>query len=106
MTHADLPPLRGAADLAQPPLPVLLAGLPAGPLLSLGSTNRHATLDGICFPLYYMAGHGELGRDGRRSSRPGARIAAERQVGWTRQLRITPLRTWSVLPRPRSSAAT
>jgi ABC-2 type transport system permease protein len=25
----------------------------------------------------------------------GARIAAERSVGWTRQLRITPLPTWS-----------
>jgi len=25
----------------------------------------------------------------------GARIAAERAVGWTRQLRVTPLPTWS-----------
>ena len=32
-------------------------------------------------------------------SAPGARIAAERSVGWNRQLRLTPLSTADVLPR-------
>ena len=60
-------------------------------LLTIGSANRHATVDGISFPLYFMAGMVSWGAMVAMIS-SGARIAAERQVGWTRQLRITPLR--------------
>jgi ABC-2 type transport system permease protein len=45
---------------------------------------------GISAPLYYMAGLASFGTMAAMIS-GGARIAAERQAGWTRQLRITPL---------------
>jgi ABC-2 type transport system permease protein len=61
-------------------------------LLSIGSANRHATLDGISFPLYFMTGMASWGAMVAMIS-SGTRISAEHQVGWTRQLRITPLRT-------------
>ena len=47
---------------------------------------------GISAPLYYMAGLASFGTMASMIS-SGARIAAERQAGWTRQLRITPLTT-------------
>jgi ABC-2 type transport system permease protein len=55
--------------------------------------NRHATVDQVPFPLYYMiamAGFGAL----ISAISIGPRISAERQMGWTRQMRITPLPTW------------
>ena len=45
---------------------------------------------GISFPLYYMAGLASFGTMMAMLS-SGFRIAGERQAGWTRQLRITPL---------------
>jgi ABC-2 type transport system permease protein len=45
---------------------------------------------GIPAPLYYMVGLASFGTMGAMLS-SGARIAAERAVGWNRQLRITPL---------------
>ena len=47
---------------------------------------------GISLPLYYMVGLTAFGTMVAMIS-TGTRIAAERQVGWTRQLRITPLST-------------
>ena len=61
-------------------------------LLLIGSSNRHASLDGISFPLYFMTGMASWGAMVAMIS-SGARISSERQVGWTRQLRITPLST-------------
>ncbi|HUD78017.1 MAG TPA: ABC transporter permease [Streptosporangiaceae bacterium] len=55
------------------------------------SANRHATFDGIGFPLYFMAGMAAMGTISGVVSR-GSLIAAERSIGWTRQMRITPLR--------------
>lgn len=60
--------------------------------LTVAGSNRHTVLAGIPFPLYYMTGMTSWGTMVAMTS-SGARIAAERQVGWTRQLRITPLRT-------------
>jgi ABC-2 type transport system permease protein len=52
--------------------------------------QRHAHFDGVDFPLYFMAGMATVGMMIAVIS-SGARIAAERSTGWTRQLRITPL---------------
>jgi ABC-2 type transport system permease protein len=74
-------------------------------LLSLGfplilyfvivSPNRHVQNfdgSGISFALYYMIGLASFGTMSAILS-SGARIAAERAVGWNRQLRISPLST-------------
>ncbi len=74
-------------------------------LLSLGfplilyfvivSPNRHVQNfdgSGISFALYYMVGLASFGTMSAMLS-SGARIAAERAVGWNRQLRISPLST-------------
>ncbi len=72
--------------------PLVLYFLIAGPnrnVHSLGGT-------GIPAPLYYMIGMVSFGTmSGMLSA--GARIAAERAVGWNRQLRISPLSTRSYL---------
>jgi ABC-2 type transport system permease protein len=54
------------------------------------SPQRHATFDGVAFPLYFMAGMTAVGTMIAVLS-TGARIAVDRSVGWTRQLRLTPL---------------
>jgi ABC-2 type transport system permease protein len=58
--------------------------------LFVAGTNRHVKLDGISFPLYYMTGMIAWGSMIAVMG-GGARIAVERQAGWTRQMRITPL---------------
>ena len=63
--------------------PVVLYFVVTGP-------QRHAHFDGVAFPLYFMAGMAAVGTMIAVIS-SGARIAADRSVGWTRQLRITPL---------------
>jgi len=66
--------------------PVALYFLIAGP-----QKNTHNLLGtGISAPLYYMAGLASFGTMASMIS-SGGRIAGERQAGWTRQLRITPL---------------
>jgi ABC-2 type transport system permease protein len=59
--------------------------------LTVAGTNRHATFDGTSFPLYFMTAMATLGTTIAVVS-SGARIAAERALGWTRQMRTTPLR--------------
>jgi ABC-2 type transport system permease protein len=66
--------------------PLILYFLIAGP-------NRHDTNfggSGLPAPLYYMVGLASFGTMSAMLS-TGARIAGERQVGWNRQLRLTPL---------------
>jgi ABC-2 type transport system permease protein len=61
----------------------------------IAAPNRHVhdfDGSGISLPLYYMVGLTSFGTMVAMIS-TGSRIAAERQVGWTRQLRITPLTT-------------
>jgi ABC-2 type transport system permease protein len=55
------------------------------------SANRHGTFDGVSFPLYFMTGMAAMGTIIGVVSR-GSIIAVERSIGWTRQMRITPLR--------------
>ena len=56
----------------------------------VASPQRHATFDGVAFPLYFMAGMAAVGTMIAVLS-SGARIAVDRAAGWTRQLRLTPL---------------
>ncbi|HTX01307.1 MAG TPA: ABC transporter permease [Acidimicrobiales bacterium] len=58
---------------------------------SIASANRHARASGISFPLYFMAGMAAYGAMFAAVA-PGSRLARDRSRGWTRQLRITPLR--------------
>jgi ABC-2 type transport system permease protein len=65
----------------------------------IAAPNRNVhDLDGtgISLPLYYMTGLASFGTMMSMMS-AGFRIAGERQAGWTRQLRITPLSTRSYL---------
>jgi len=60
---------------------------------AVASPNRHVRdVDGtgLSFPLYYMVAMATFGTMSAMLS-CGGRIAAERAVGWNRQLRITPL---------------
>jgi ABC-2 type transport system permease protein len=70
--------------------------LPLVIFYAIASANRHAYTDGIAFPLYFMTGMAAYGAMFAAVS-PGARIAADRARGWTRQLRITPLRPHTYL---------
>lgn len=69
----------------------LTLALPLVLFLSIGSGNRHATFDGVRFPLYFMTAMAVYGAM-FAAVLPGARIARDRARGWTRQIRITPLR--------------
>jgi len=66
--------------------PLVLYFVIAGPQ----SDKHNFAGTGISAPLYYMAGLASFGTMMSMIS-TGARIAGERQLGWTRQLRITPL---------------
>ncbi|HVU77269.1 MAG TPA: ABC transporter permease [Gaiellaceae bacterium] len=66
--------------------PVVLYFLIAGP--NRGDHDFGGS--GVSAPLYYMVSLASFGTMMAMVS-TGARIAGERQVGWTRQLRITPL---------------
>jgi len=68
--------------------PLVLYYLIAGPNRNNGSLNS----SGISAPLYYMVGLVAFGSMNAMLA-TGSRIAAERQVGWNRQLRTTPLST-------------
>ena len=67
-------------------------GFPLLLFLIIAGANKSRSIDGISFPLYYMTGMVSWGSMIAIIS-SGTRISAERQIGWARQLRITPLRT-------------
>jgi ABC-2 type transport system permease protein len=71
----------------------LALGFPVVLYFLIASPNRHDHDfggTGIDAPLYFMVGIAAFGAMNAMLS-AGARIAGERQVGWNRQLRITPL---------------
>jgi ABC-2 type transport system permease protein len=70
--------------------PLVLYYLIAGP--NRGVHDFGGT--GVTAPVYYMAGLASFGTMASMIS-SGGRIAGERQAGWTRQLRISPLPTRS-----------
>jgi ABC-2 type transport system permease protein len=65
--------------------------LPLVLFYAVASGQRRATFDGVRFPLYFMTAMAVYGVMFAAVS-PGARIARDRSGGWTRQMRITPLR--------------
>jgi ABC-2 type transport system permease protein len=65
--------------------------LPLVLFYAVASGQRSATFDGVRFPLYFMTAMAVYGAMFAADS-AGARIARDRSGGWTRQLRITPLR--------------
>ena len=76
---------------------LLSLGFPLILYFMIVSPNRHVQNfdgSGISFALYYMVGLASFGTMSAMLS-SGARIAAERAVGWNRQLRISPLSTRS-----------
>ncbi|HEV3046330.1 MAG TPA: ABC transporter permease [Solirubrobacteraceae bacterium] len=68
--------------------PLIIYLLVAGPNRGVHDING----TGLSAPLYFMIGWASFGTMNAMVS-CGARIAAERQAGWTRQLRISPLST-------------
>ncbi|MGH2972179.1 MAG: ABC transporter permease [Gaiellaceae bacterium] len=72
---------------------VFAFGFPLVLYVLIAAPNRHVhdlNSSGISAPLYFMVGLLTFGTMNAMLS-AGARIAAERAVGWNRQLRITPL---------------
>jgi ABC-2 type transport system permease protein len=72
---------------------ILSFGFPLVIYLLAAGPNRHVhdlAGTGLPAPLYFMIGWASFGTMSAMLS-CGARIAAERQAGWTRQLRISPL---------------
>jgi ABC-2 type transport system permease protein len=67
-------------------------GFPVVLYVVIAGSNRHQKLGGIPLPLYFMTGMVAFGTMSAVMA-GGARIALEREVGWNRQLRITPLST-------------
>ena len=68
-------------------------GFPLALYFLIAGTNRHVQNfggTGVTAPVYYMAALASFGTMASMIS-TGGRIAGERQVGWTRQLRISPL---------------
>jgi ABC-2 type transport system permease protein len=73
---------------------VFTVGFPLALYLLIATPNRHEHDlggSGISAPLYFMVGLAALGTMNAVVG-GGARIAVERFLGWTRQLRLTPLR--------------
>jgi len=73
---------------------ILSLAFPLVLFLAIAGTNRHAKLDGISLSLYFMVGMASFGSMSAVMA-GGSRIALERSVGWTRQMRITPLSTFA-----------
>jgi ABC-2 type transport system permease protein len=73
----------------------LSLGFPLALYLMIAAPNRHVGDlggSGLSAPLYFMVGLAAFGAMNAMLAL-GGRIAGERQVGWNRQLRITPLTT-------------
>lgn len=71
---------------------ILALAFPLVLYFSVAQANRRAVFDGTSFPLYFMVAMATLGTMAAVIS-SAAIIATERTSGWTRQMRITPLRT-------------
>ena len=70
---------------------VLTLAFPLVLYLTVAGANGHVRFDGTPFRLYFMTAMATLGTIAAVVS-GGAVIAADRAAGWTRQMRITPLK--------------
>lgn len=68
-------------------------GFPLILYLVVAGSNPHASYFGVPLRVYYLTGMVSWGSMNAVTAGGGI-IAQERSVGWTRQLRITPLPTW------------
>jgi ABC-2 type transport system permease protein len=75
---------------------IFAVGIPLILYIIFAGANRNVKIDGIPFPVYYLAGMASFGTMNASTS-GGAVISLERAVGWTRQLRITPLPVWAYM---------
>ena len=73
---------------------VFVVGMPVGLFLLFASLYGSGSQDGISGKAWLMVSMSVFGAMGAAVS-VGGRIAGERQVGWTRQLRLTPLPGWA-----------
>ena len=69
-------------------------GMPVGLFLLFASLYGDESQDGVSGKAWLMVSMSVFGAMGAAVS-VGGRIAGERQVGWTRQLRLTPLPGWA-----------
>jgi len=69
---------------------IFTLGFPLVLFLFVANSNKHVVVEGIPFPVFYLTGMVAWGTMNSVSAGGGI-IALERAVGWTRQLRITPL---------------
>jgi ABC-2 type transport system permease protein len=70
---------------------IFVIGMPVGLFLLFSSLYGSGTQDGIAGKAWLMVSMSVFGAMGAAVS-IGGRIAGERQAGWTRQLRLTPMR--------------
>ena len=91
VTHLRYEVLR---TLRNPAYLLLVIGLPLILFYAIGSANRNAHADGTTFLLYFMTSMAVYGAMYAVVA-PGSRTAQDRARGWTRQMRITPLRARS-----------
>lgn len=90
LTHLQYELLRTVRNWR---LLALSLALPLIVFYAVTPENRHSLTDGgIPFPLFEMTAMAVYGAMWA-SVLPGARVAFDRSIGWTRQLRVTPLRT-------------
>jgi ABC-2 type transport system permease protein len=75
-------------------IPVLFYLLWSNVFAKNGGTDETTGLDAKTYLLVAMAAYGALGASLNTTA---ARLAAERQSGWLRQLQVTPLRPWAVI---------
>jgi ABC-2 type transport system permease protein len=75
---------------------IFTLGFPLLLYVFIASANEHVTVAGIPFPVYYMTGMVAFGTMNAVTS-GGGMISLERNVGWTRQLRVTPLPVWAYM---------
>ena len=84
---------------------VLSLAFPVVLYLAVAGSQRHATFDGIAFPLYFMTAMATLGTMAAVIS-SGARIATERSVGMDAPAADHAAEGRAPTSGPRSSAAT
>jgi len=82
---------------------LFVIGMPVGLFLLFASLYGDGTQDGISGRAWLMVSMSVFGAMGAAVSVSG-RIAGERQVGWTRQLRLTPLPGWAYVTVKAGSA--